>query len=151
MPVDAAALAFVPAAADDVDLLAELNQGLARDEGSDIAEAGFAAFRDRMAGFLAGDYEGTIFRDGERVAGYALYRREDELYYLRQFYICPEFRGQGLGRACFERLRREVFPPELELSLSVLATNPNGAAFWAALGLKPHHTNLRLPPLRPDG
>ena len=149
MPVEAAALDFAPATEADIDLLAEMNAGLSRDEGASIAGEPHSFFAERMAGLLAGEYDALLFRDGEAVVGYVLYRRHEGYLHVRQYFIVEGYRRQGLGLGCFERLRREVFPPELEIGLEVMLSNPRGEAFWRAVGFTPLHTAMRMPPLQP--
>lgn len=148
MPVDVSDLVFSPATGADIDLLAAMNAGLARDEMSSIAGEPREFFVKRMTGFLAGEYDGIVFRDGATAVGYALYRRHEGYLHVRQYFIAEDYRRQGLGRACFERLRREVFPADMPVGLEVLLTNPNGEAFWRAVGFEPLYTAMRMPPLR---
>lgn len=147
MPVDASELIIEPAGEADIDLLAEMNAGLSRDEGASIANQPHAFFVERMTGFLAGEYAAMVLRDGDVPVGYVLYRRHEGYLHVRQYYIVEDYRRQGLGRACFERLRREVFPPDMPIGLEVLTTNPRGNAFWRAVGFAPLYTAMRMPPL----
>ena len=41
-----------------------------------------------------------LLLDGDEVAGFTLVRRDGERWDLSEFYVKPEFRGRGLGRAC---------------------------------------------------
>jgi hypothetical protein len=67
----------------DLDLLAEWNHQLIRDEGHRNPMTP-AELRERMKGWLAGEYAAVIFcLDGDPVA-YALYRESAGEVYLRQ-------------------------------------------------------------------
>ncbi|MCL5998554.1 MAG: GNAT family N-acetyltransferase [Chloroflexi bacterium] len=90
---------------DDVALLARMNRQLIEDEGSrnpmslDQLEA-------RMRCWLGGGWSITIVLAGDEVAGYAVYQvRRDEycpdqqLVYVRQFFIRRELRRQGIGKS----------------------------------------------------
>src|SRR5690349_15604870 len=91
------------ATASDADQLGEMNHRLIRDEGhrNPMTVPELAA---RMAGWLAAKYEAVLFEDDASVVGYALFRREPEHLYLRQFYVEPQHRRQGIGRAAIAHL-----------------------------------------------
>ncbi len=77
--------------------------------------------------------------------GYAVYTRRPDEYrpeqtvvYLRQFYIERQQRRRGLGRRAFTLLAQTDFPAGCRVEIDVLATNPVGQQFWAALGFMPY-------------
>jgi GNAT superfamily N-acetyltransferase len=82
---------------EDAALLAPLNQQLIRDEGHRNA-MNLAQLAERMRGWLRGDYQAVLFEEGASPIGYALFRRESEYVYLRQLFVLPERRRQGVGR-----------------------------------------------------
>jgi GNAT superfamily N-acetyltransferase len=118
---------------DDAPLLAAMNRRLIRDEGhrNRMTEPQLEA---RMRGWLAGDYQAVIFADEQGPAGYALFRRDCEGAYLRQFYVQPERRRQGVGRAAIRWLFDEVWKDDSRVRLEVLVGNHTGIAFWRAVG-----------------
>lgn len=125
----------------DVPLLAQLNRQLIVAEGSDnpMDEAQLAT---RMLGFLASTYQAWVFLVADDVVGYALVDMGSDPIYLRHFLIAESYRRRGYGRQAFGLLQHQL--AGAPLSLDVLQTNPNGLAFWQALGFVPRSTNLRL-------
>lgn len=97
----------------------------------------------RMAGWLGGVYEAVLFEDGGPPAGYALYRRDPEHVYLRQFYVRPECRRQGVGRAAIGWLRRHAWGGA-RVRVEVLVGNAAGVAFWRAVGFRDYALSLEL-------
>lgn len=126
--------------ADDVEELAELNQRLLVEERYDRTFGREELVR-RMREFLATIYDAYFIMDGKRVAGYALVNRSSSPVYIRQFYVKPEFRRRGLGRAAVEALMR-IYGSSLDVE--VMAWNPLGMHFWTSLGFKHRYNGLRL-------
>lgn len=122
-------------------LLAQLNRQLIIAEGSDnpMDEAQLAT---RMLGFLASTYQAWLFCVADDVVGYALIDMGRDPVYLRHFMIAESYRRRGYGRHAFGLLYQQF--GGIPLALDVLHTNPNGLAFWHALGFVPRSTNLRL-------
>ena len=60
----------------DVDLLAAWNRELNQDEGAENL-LGVDALRERMRGFLAGEYTAVIFEEDGAPVGYALVRERE--------------------------------------------------------------------------
>jgi GNAT superfamily N-acetyltransferase len=143
----------------DAPLLAGLNQRLIHDERSRNPMT-LPELEQRMRGLLAGGWAALVFERESAPAGYALFRVRADGYdparpevYLRQFFVLPEHRRQGVGRAAFERMAAARFPPGARIVLDVLETNPAGRAFWERLGFAPYATTLtrtspHLPPER---
>ena len=117
----------------DFPLLAAMNHRLIRDEGhrNPMTEAELS---ERMAGWLAGEYEAMLFTDAAGTAGYALFKRHDDHIYLRQFFVEPTRRRQGIGRAAIEWLLANAWQSAPHIRLDVLVGNAAGIAFWQAVG-----------------
>src|SRR5262245_29279755 len=96
---------YRPATAADAPALAAMNWQLIR-AGGHRNPMTVAELTARMAGWLGGEYEAVLFEEGGQPAGYALYRRDPEHVYLRQFFVCPESRRRGVGRAAIGWLWR---------------------------------------------
>jgi ribosomal protein S18 acetylase RimI-like enzyme len=112
-----------------------MNQELIRDEGHRNRMT-LDELEQRMNGWLASDYRAVIFeRDGE-ATGYVLFRNETDYIYLRQFYVRPEFRRQGIGRAAMEWLAANAWNQSARIRIEVLTGNTGGIAFWRALGFR---------------
>lgn len=120
----------------DVLLLAEMNHALIRDEGHRNRHMTIDDLAKRMKGWLAGEYEAVIFTRAGRDSGYALFRREPEFVYVRQFYVCPADRRQGLGREAMEWLIRNRWSDAPRIRIDVLAGNATGRAFWRGIGFE---------------
>ncbi len=125
----------------DALLLAQLNRQLIIAEGSDnpMDEAQLAT---RMLGFLVGSYQAWLFCVADEVVGYALVDMGRDPVYLRHFMIAESYRRRGYGRQAFGLLYQQL--GAIPLALDVLHTNPNGLAFWQALGFMPRSINLRM-------
>jgi len=132
----------------DIPLLATLNQQLQVDEEHRLRME-INELESRMAGWLGNDgYQAAIFdRNGETL-GYALYRREPEFVYLKQFFICRKFRRQGIGRRALEWLLANSWHDESSVCLDVLVTNARGIAFWRAVGFRDYCLTMELRPQR---
>jgi len=93
---------------EDAALLAPLNQQLIRDEGHRNS-MNLAQLAERMSGWLRGEYQAAVFVEGTSLIGYALWRNESEYVYLRQLYVIPERRRQGVGRNALRWLWRNAW------------------------------------------
>jgi GNAT superfamily N-acetyltransferase len=130
------------ATATDASELAAMNWQLIRDEGhrNPMTIAELAA---RMTRWLGGQCEAVLFEEDGRRAGYALYRRDPEYVYLRQFYIRSECRRQGLGRGAIAWLWRHAWGGG-RVRAEVLVGNQSGLAFWRAVGFRDYCLTLEL-------
>ena len=134
---------YYPASDLDLPVLAELNQQLIRDEGH-RNRMSLAELEERMQGWLRGEYAAVLFRNESEPIGYALYRREAEHIYLRQFFVRPEYRRQGVGRAALEWLRANAWPGTARIRLDVLVGNERGIAFWRSVGFRDYCLTMEL-------
>lgn len=130
----------------DLDLLAQWNHQLIRDEGHRNRMT-VPELRQRMRGWLAGDYTAVLFEEGEAVA-YAVYRESPDEVYLRQFFVSRDRRRTGVGRRAIGILRQEIWPSSKRLTLEVLCQNTTGLRFWRAMGYKDYCLTLEILPTR---
>jgi GNAT superfamily N-acetyltransferase len=125
----------------DAARLAEMNHQLIRDEGH-RNRMSLPELQDRMAGWLAGEYQAVLFEDSSgKTCGYALFRREPEYVYVRQFFIEREFRRHGCGRAAIDWFRQNLWKNG-RVRLEVLSGNTVGIAFWRAVGFRDYSLTL---------
>ena len=127
---------YRPATPADAPTLAEMNGQLIRDEGHRNPMT-VPQLADRMARWLAGPYDAVLFEDAGWAVGYALFRREPEHIYLRQFFVARDRRRQGIGRAALAWLREHVWGERARVRVEVLVGNAVGLAFWRAAGTDP--------------
>jgi predicted acetyltransferase len=124
----------------DAEELAEMNCHLIRDEGH-RNRMNRAELEARMTQWLESEYEAFLFEEGEQTVGYALFRQETEYVYLRQFYIRPEHRRCGLGRAAIDWLWQHVWGRG-RVRLEVLIGNAVAISFWRAVGFRDYCLTL---------
>lgn len=126
---------FREAARKDAAVLARLNQALIRDEGHRNPMS-LPELEQRMARWLQGEYRAVLFEVANEVVGYAVYREEPDHVYLRQFFVSPEWRRHGAGRAALAWLKANAWAEATRLRLDVLLNNPAGIAFWRVMGFR---------------
>jgi ribosomal protein S18 acetylase RimI-like enzyme len=133
------------AVVDDCPLLGQWNHQLIRDEGHRNPMT-VAELEQRMRDFLAGEYQAILFEDAGQAVGYALFRERVDEIYLRQLYIIPGRRRQGLGRQSMQILREKIWPKDKRLTVEVLIGNTAAIAFWRAVGYKDYCLALEILP-----
>jgi GNAT superfamily N-acetyltransferase len=131
------------ATTNDVQALAVLNHALIRDEGHRNLMS-VAELTNRMAGWLAGEYRAVLFDESGQPIGYALFRRDSEHVYLRQFFVAPEHRRQGIGRAALNWLRANAWNVSDRVRVDVLIGNTTGIAFWRSVSFEDYCVTLEL-------
>lgn len=87
-----------------------------------------------MSNWLRGDYEAVIFEENTVAVGYALFKREPEFVYLRQLFVVPERRRQGIGRHALAWLWANAWAQVSRLRIDVLVGNTDGREFWRSVG-----------------
>ena len=141
--VEATQLRFRSATLRDVPLLARLNRQLIDDERA-RTRLTLDGLEKRMRQWLRGDYAATIFElSGEPVA-YALHRKMEAGTHIRQFFVMPHRRRQGVGRRAMELLRRRVLRSAPMVEVGVLAHNHPALEFWRAVGFSDSVVTLDL-------
>ena len=121
----------------DLDLLAVWNRHLNEDERAENL-LDVDRLRERMRGFLAGEYRALIFEEAGTALGYALFRPDENGVHLRQLFVDRAQRRRGIGRRIVERLHMEVFPRGVRVTVEALVHNERALAFWRAVGFADH-------------
>jgi GNAT superfamily N-acetyltransferase len=129
----------------DLDLLAEWNHQLIRDEGHRNPMT-LLELRERMRGWLGGEYKAVIFGPRMEPVAYALYRENETEVYLRQIFVRRDRRREGIGRAAMDVLRSQVWLRRKRLTVEVLTANPGAVAFWRSMGYKDYSLTLEIMP-----
>jgi len=136
---------FRYASAEDIPLLAMLNQQLIQDERASNPMSA-TELSTRMTGWLCGEYQAIIFERQSEPVAYALFRTSEDGMYLRHFFVCRGHRRNGVGRRAIELLMEYVVPSGQSLTLEVLVQNEAGIAFWRSLGFREHALSFRIGP-----
>jgi GNAT superfamily N-acetyltransferase len=138
------------AADHDLDLLAEWNHQLIRDEGHRNPMT-VPELRERMREWLGGEYQAVIFAVAEEPVAYALYRESATEVYLRQLFVKRDRRRQGIGRAAAVVLHGQVWPKHKRVTVEVLTSNGPAVSFWRSVGYKDHCLTLEIMPGKEGG
>lgn len=129
----------------DLDLLAEWNRQLIRDEGHRNTMS-LPQLRERMKGWLEGEYKAVIFEIRSGPVAYALYREGAQEVHLRQLFVKRGCRRQGIGREAASVLQKQVWPPGKRLTVEVLTANVPAVAFWRSVGYSDYCLTLEIMP-----
>ena len=130
---------------DDLDLLAEWNHQLIRDEGHRNSMT-IPQLRERMHGWLAGEYKALLFYKTSDPVAYAVYREDAKEVYLRQLFVKRSARHQGIGREVVNALQKHIWPPGKRLIVEVLTANVSAVAFWRSVGYSDYCLTLEITP-----
>jgi GNAT superfamily N-acetyltransferase len=134
---------------DDAELLAALNQQLIRDE-DHRNPMDLVQLTERMVDWLLGEYQAVLLEDGRETIGYALFRREPEFVYLRQLFVVPERRRQGVARDALNWLWQNAWSGAPRLRIEVLVSNEAGREFWQAVGFHEYAITMETVPPTAD-
>lgn len=133
------------AMASDLDLLAEWNHQLIRDEGHRNPMT-VPELRERMKGWVKGEYKAVIFEESGEPVAYALYREIPDGIHLRQFFVVRARRKQGIGRRAMSILFNDFWPKDKRLIVEVLCRNEAAVKFWRAMGYSDYALTLEIMP-----
>jgi predicted acetyltransferase len=117
----------------DIPELALHNAALIRDEAHRNTMT-VSELETRMRKLFNDGYAATIFAEGHRTVGYALYRLDEDGVDLRQFFIVEHARRRGLGREAVHWLCANAWRDAGRVTLQVLLDNQRGIDFWRAVG-----------------
>ena len=81
------------------------------------------------------DRSGQTNADASDVPGFCILRPASDHFLIRDYYIRPEYRQNGLGRAFFRMLC--THSPEYSGKPFHLISSPEALPFWQALGFRP--------------
>jgi predicted acetyltransferase len=143
-------LKIVVAQISDVQILSQMNKELIEDEKSENPMT-VDELTTRMKDFLNNGWKAVLLVLGDQNIGYALYQERvdtnirSRAVYLRQYFICRQYRGRGFGKQGIDLLRYEIFQ-DATVSIDVLESNPGGKKFWEGIGFKAYYTNMKLNP-----
>ena len=78
-------------------------------------------------------------RNGVRIgaAQYNTYHSEDGKCFVLDFWVFPEFRGNGMGHKCYETLEKYTKAQDARY-YELNVNKENSARFWASLGFVDH-------------
>ncbi|WP_276358021.1 GNAT family N-acetyltransferase [Cohnella caldifontis] len=126
----------------DLDLLAQLNKQLIEDEMHDNT-MDLDQLKERMNKLISSEYKAYLFfEDMDELRGYALINHSKDPLYLRQFFICREYRRQGYGKSAFKSLID--FLDSDNIDIEVMHWNERGHRFWKSIGFKERSIYMRL-------
>ena len=131
---------LIECTAADVPELAAMNKRLIDDEKSSNP-MDLEQLRERMRGFLAGEYSAYFFAEGDEHIGYALVRNTAQPLYLRQFYIADAHRRRHCGTQAFRLLLERLGMDTIDVD--VLPWNGPGLAFWKSCGFEETCVSMR--------
>ena len=99
---------------EDSEILGELNHQLIKDEGHRNSMS-IPELAERMRGWLINDHRASVFENDSGILAYALYRKDKDLLYLRQFFVQRRKRRSGIGPPMHEgfteySLSLEIYP-----------------------------------------
>lgn len=112
-----------------------MNQQLIRDEGH-RNQMSLAQLEERMSIWLHGEYRAFIFIKEQAPVGYALFRSDPEWVYIRQLFVLPEFRRQGIAQTAVEWPRSNIWQNDKRLRIEVLIHNKVAISFWREVDFK---------------
>lgn len=133
------------ATANDSHILAEMNYALIKDE-EHRNPMTTPQLEERMRGWLTtGEYRAVLFEDNNEVVAYALFRETDVEVHLRQFFVVRHRRRQGIGRRAMQGLFA-IWPRNKRWTVSALAKNASGVAFWRTVGYADYELTFEIMP-----
>ena len=132
---------YRPATAADLDDLAEWNHQMIADQGHDNPMA-VPELRQRMAGWISGEYQVGLFEQDGKPVAYAVWRNQDAIVFLRQLFVTRALRRKGIGRAAMDLMSREVWPRDKRVVLEVLVGNEHAIAFWRRMGFNDRYLGM---------
>ena len=131
--------------AENLDLLADWNHQLIRDEGHRNPMT-VPELKERMRNWILGEYMAVVFHENAEPVAYALFREQENEIYLRQFFVKRDRRRKGIGKKAIEILMGEIWNPTKRLTVEVLCHNQEGIAFWKDAGYKEYCLTLEKMP-----
>ncbi|MEM9145271.1 MAG: GNAT family N-acetyltransferase [Pseudomonadota bacterium] len=132
-----APVVLAPAGMDEIPLMARFYTAMCAAHGDDFPEPAAAAKIGRM--LTAPGQQAVLFWRGEVAVAYLMWADLGDHLFVRNYCVAEGLRGQGLGRALFERWRATTDGRPVRLETSV----EPAFRFWQALGFSEWSTGLR--------
>jgi ribosomal protein S18 acetylase RimI-like enzyme len=127
----------------DALLLATLNAQLIQDERHRNAMT-VPQLEERMRQWLRSEYQAVVCEREDQIVAYALFRKDAESVYLRQFFVKREWRRRGIGREAMRLLLDSGLGRFSRITVEVLAHNDAAHKFWWAIGFQDYAVTLEL-------
>jgi GNAT superfamily N-acetyltransferase len=147
MSVGEASLQVRRATHNDVPVLARWEHALAQEENEREAltlPQREARLREWMA---SAQCIAHVFEQAKAPAGFVIWGSHGPReIFVRQFYVQPSSRRQGVGRAAVATMRANVWPRDARVSLRVLVGSAAYLAFWRACGFSDFSITLEQLP-----
>jgi ribosomal protein S18 acetylase RimI-like enzyme len=83
-----------------------------------------------------------IVKENE-ILGYCLFRDDKEYIYIRQLYVEKNKRKMGLGKACIQWLKSNLWI-DRTIRMDVLSNNKDGIEFWRKMGFKDYCITMEM-------
>lgn len=125
----------------NLDVLTRMNVSLRADEQIDNVMTD-AQVRERMRGFLDGNYKAYLFVQDDNIVGYSLVDHSKNPLYMRQFFIERAWRRKGLGTAMFHLLMKQLKTTCIDLE--VFSWYAPAIQFYEKLGFRTRCFQMRL-------
>ena len=115
-----------------------VDDGMISDE-EDIAYFTGKEYRGILEGHMirSTDKQHMVYfcRDGERIgaASYCTYQSEDGKCFILDYWVFPQFRGNGTGHRCFEALEQYTKADGAQY-YELNSTKENSIRFWKSMG-----------------
>ncbi|HSU13813.1 GNAT family N-acetyltransferase [Longimicrobium sp.] len=130
----------------DAAFLADINRQLIEDEW-DGGGMSLAGLEKRMRRWLSEDeYKAILFQERGTTVAYCMLSVDEDSAYIRHFFVLHEHRSGGVGRRAVELLFREIIPPDVRVTLDVLASNRAGHRFWRSVGFTDYSVRMERDP-----
>ena len=117
-----------------------MNKQLIEDEKHDN-KMNVEQLKERMNIFISSDYNAYFFYNESDIVGYALVNIKQNPLYLRQFFICREYRRRGIGKLAFKKLLQLLESNTIDIE--VMVWNERGKCFWKSLGFEERSIYMR--------
>lgn len=118
----------------DVEILAELNRRLIKDE-QHPNSMNINQLTQRMKTWLEEEYDCHIAKENGSIIAYCIYKDEGKHYYLRQLYVERKHRRKGIATRLLNWLYENIWTDK-KVRLDVLVHNEGAVAFYKRYGFK---------------
>ena len=133
---------FKKAGIEDVKILGIMNKRLIEDEGHSNP-MNTDELTERMRNFISNEYTAYLIVIENGIAGYCLFRDDKEYIYIRQLYVEENKRKMGLGKACIQWLKSNLWINR-KIRMDVLNKNKNGIEFWRKIGFQNYAITMEM-------